>query len=82
MRVNNNNIPPISIGGPDSGRRAERADGDKRAGADQIQLSTVAQSGAEAHTERLESLRMRVASGTYRPSADEVAGSMIDEMLR
>jgi len=81
MRINNNNIPPVSVGNSDATRRAEHANADKAGQSDQIQLSNVARSAADAHAEKLANLRMRVASGNYRPSADEVAGSMIDEMF-
>jgi anti-sigma28 factor (negative regulator of flagellin synthesis) len=81
MRINNN-IPPISVGGADPNKRADRAAADKGAQNDQIQLSSVAHSAAASQADKLESLRIRVANGTYRPSADEVAGSMIDEMLQ
>ncbi|HZU27452.1 MAG TPA: flagellar biosynthesis anti-sigma factor FlgM [Bryobacteraceae bacterium] len=81
MRIDNS-IPPISIGGTDSGKRADRAAAEKSAQSDQIQLSSVAHSAAANQAEKLESLRIRIANGTYRPSAEEVAGRMIDEMMR
>jgi len=82
MRINNNNIPSIDVGGSDPGRRADRAAAEKSQQTDRIQLSSIANSAAANQADKLESLRIRVANGTYRPSADEIAGSMIDEMTQ
>ena len=82
MRINNDNVPSISVGGPDQGKRADRADLDKNARTDKIELSSIGLSAATTHADKLEHLRLSIANGSYRPTADEVAGSMIDEMLR
>lgn len=81
MRINNN-IPPISVGGADAGKRTDRTAAGKGQQPDQIQLSSVAHTAASSQADKLESLRIRIANGTYRPSADAIAGSMIDEMSR
>ena len=81
MRIDNN-IPSISIGGSDAAKRSDRADGDKSAQADSIELSNIGLSAAASHTDKIEQLRVQVASGAYHPSAEEVAGSIIDEMQR
>jgi len=81
MRINNN-IPSTPINGADGGKRPDRTDPSRSAKADQVQLSSIAQTGAETQSQKIENLRMRVMNGTYHVSADEIAGSMIDEMMR
>jgi len=81
MRINNN-IPATPINGTDGGKRPDRVDADRSAKNDQVQLSSIAQSGAAAQSQKIENLRMRVMNGSYHVSSDEIAGSMIDEMTK
>ncbi len=81
MRINNNS-PATPIAGTENAQRQERIGSDKSARPDQIQLSNVASASAGAHSDKIENLKLRVSNGSYRVSADQIAGSIVDEMMR
>ena len=66
---------------PASQQRAADKQAVAVAGADQAEVSQLAQSLAATDPTRIDQLRLQVQSGSYNVSAEEVAGALIDAHL-
>ena len=89
MRIDDLNRTPLTQGPERTDQAADKHALDKTgkaaAGADQADVSELAQvlaSGDPQRLERLEQLRLEVQSGKYKPSAEAIANSIIDSHLK
>jgi anti-sigma28 factor (negative regulator of flagellin synthesis) len=86
MRIDDLNRAPLTQGtektDPAAQKRAAVKDAHSAAGADQADVSELAQSLAARDPDRIEQLRLEVQSGNYKMSADAVARAIIDAHLK
>jgi len=78
---NSHNIPPLE---PTPLRRdPARAESSPATAPDEVQLSLLPSTGTvdASRSSRIEELHLQVQQGSYRVPAEDVARSMVDEML-
>jgi len=82
MRIDDLNRTPLTQGTEKTDlaaqKQAAEKDGTPAAGADQADVSSLAQALSTRDPQRLEQLRLDVQSGKYNVSADAVAKAIID----
>ena len=86
MRIDDLNRTPLTQGTEKTDvaeqKQAAEKDGSRAAGADQADVSSLAQALSARDPQRLEQLRLEVQSGKYNVSPDAVAKAIIDAHLK
>lgn len=81
MRIDDLNRTPLTQGAEKTEQSAEKSGAEKKgvaSGADQADVSQLAQALTTGDPARLEQLRMQVESGKYEVPAEALAKSIID----
>ncbi len=84
MRIDNNNslTPLTGAENPMKQERASSVPAQAEQREDKVELSDAAHISDPDRAPRIEELRLKVQSGEYKVSAEDIARRMVDEMIR